>query len=103
MSLIVRECLSLPCSTTGQYDSVPAHSLSLLVIQLQLEIALLQGELQTEKTQLHRQTQRLKALKEESTKKVRSSHTDRKKVNFRVAFLFLFAMAALSFCSHLSI
>lgn len=59
--------------------------LSLLVIQLQLEIALLQGELQTETTQLHRQTQRLQALKEAGRRTGKSRPSDREKVNFRAA------------------
>ncbi|XP_028325663.1 pleckstrin homology-like domain family B member 3 isoform X2 [Gouania willdenowi] len=45
-----------------------------LKIELQLEIALLQGELQTEQTQLRRHTQRLQGLQQ----KARVKHTDRK-------------------------
>lgn len=79
--------------------------LSLLVIQLQLEIALLQGELQTEKTQLHRQTQRLQALKEAGRRTGKSRPRDREKVNFRAVVCdgFFFAMATLCFCNSLSI
>lgn len=50
-----------------------------LKIELQLEIALLQGELQTEKTQLHRQTQRLQALKEAGRRTGKSRPRDREK------------------------
>ncbi|XP_034409813.1 pleckstrin homology-like domain family B member 3 isoform X2 [Cyclopterus lumpus] len=50
-----------------------------LKIELQLEIALLQGELQTEQTQLHRQTQKLQALQQQARKKEKHKHTDRVK------------------------
>lgn len=50
-----------------------------LKIELQLEIALLQGELQTEKTQLHRHTQKLQALQQEARQKEKHRHTDRQK------------------------
>ncbi|XP_042346283.1 pleckstrin homology-like domain family B member 3 [Plectropomus leopardus] len=49
-----------------------------LKIELQLEIALLQGELQTEKSQLHRHTQKLQALQQEARQK-KHRHTDRQK------------------------
>nr|XP_046255913.1 pleckstrin homology-like domain family B member 3 isoform X2 [Scatophagus argus] len=49
-----------------------------LKIELQLEIALLQGELQTEKTQLHRHTQKLQALQQKSRQSVKR-HPDRQK------------------------
>ncbi|XP_018555345.1 pleckstrin homology-like domain family B member 3 [Lates calcarifer] len=50
-----------------------------LKIELQLEIALLQGELQTERNQLHRHTQKLQALQQEARQKERHRHTDRQK------------------------
>ncbi|XP_042278567.1 pleckstrin homology-like domain family B member 2 isoform X2 [Thunnus maccoyii] len=50
-----------------------------LKIELQLEIALLQGELQTEKNQLHRYTQKLKALQQEARRREKHRHTDRQK------------------------
>ncbi|XP_029308335.1 pleckstrin homology-like domain family B member 3 [Cottoperca gobio] len=50
-----------------------------LKIELQLEIALLQGELQTEKTQLHRHTQKLQALQQEVRRKEKHRPTDRQK------------------------
>ncbi|XP_068426430.1 pleckstrin homology-like domain family B member 3 isoform X2 [Clinocottus analis] len=50
-----------------------------LKIELQLEIALLQGELQTEQTQLHRHTQKLQALQQEASKKKKHRRTDRVK------------------------
>ncbi|XP_031169818.1 pleckstrin homology-like domain family B member 3 isoform X1 [Sander lucioperca] len=50
-----------------------------LKIELQLEIALLQGELQTEKSQLHRHTQKLQALQQEARQKKKHRHTDRQK------------------------
>ncbi|XP_036931684.1 pleckstrin homology-like domain family B member 3 isoform X2 [Acanthopagrus latus] len=55
-----------------------------LKIELQLEIALLQGELQTEKKQLHRHTQRLQALQLESRRTERRTHTDRGKERERL-------------------
>ncbi|KAM3872943.1 pleckstrin homology-like domain family B member 2 [Diretmus argenteus] len=48
-----------------------------LKIELQLEIALLQGELQTEKKQLLRHTQQLQALQEEVRHRERHRPTDR--------------------------
>ncbi|XP_026226792.1 pleckstrin homology-like domain family B member 3 isoform X2 [Anabas testudineus] len=50
-----------------------------LKIELQLEIALLQGELQTEKNQLHRHTQKLQALQQEARQRETHKHTDRRK------------------------
>ncbi|XP_041797529.1 pleckstrin homology-like domain family B member 3 isoform X1 [Chelmon rostratus] len=50
-----------------------------LKIELQLEIALLQGELQTEKNQLHKHTQKLQALQEGSRQTETNRHTDRAK------------------------
>ncbi|KAK9514181.1 hypothetical protein VZT92_027667 [Zoarces viviparus] len=50
-----------------------------LKIELQLEIALLQGELQTEQTQLHRHTQKLQALQQEVRPKEKHRHTGRQK------------------------
>ncbi|XP_037642106.1 pleckstrin homology-like domain family B member 3 [Sebastes umbrosus] len=50
-----------------------------LKIELQLEIALLQGELQTEKTQLDRRTQKLQALQQEARQKGKPRRTDRQK------------------------
>ncbi|KAA8591821.1 hypothetical protein FQN60_017195 [Etheostoma spectabile] len=51
-----------------------------LKIELQLEIALLQGELQTEKSQLHRHTQKLQTLQREARqKKKKQRHIDRQK------------------------
>ncbi|XP_010743327.2 pleckstrin homology-like domain family B member 3 [Larimichthys crocea] len=50
-----------------------------LKIELQLEIALLQGELQTEKKQLHRHTQKLQALQQEHRQAEKHRHTDRQK------------------------
>ncbi|XP_034729765.1 pleckstrin homology-like domain family B member 3 isoform X1 [Etheostoma cragini] len=51
-----------------------------LKIELQLEIALLQGELRTEKSQLHRHTQKLQALQREARqKKKQQRYTDRQK------------------------
>lgn len=52
------------------------------VSQLQLEIALLQGELQTEKKQLLRHTQKLQALQQERRKTERNRHSSRQKVAF---------------------
>ncbi|XP_070768100.1 pleckstrin homology-like domain family B member 3 [Enoplosus armatus] len=48
-----------------------------LKIELQLEIALLQGELQTERKQLHRHTQKLQALQQEARQT--HGHTGRQK------------------------
>ncbi|CAN9513878.1 unnamed protein product [Ophioblennius macclurei] len=48
-----------------------------LKIELQLEIALLQGELHTEKNQLHRHTQKLQALQEEARQRNKGKHIDR--------------------------
>ncbi|KAM9353307.1 pleckstrin homology-like domain family B member 2 [Symphorus nematophorus] len=50
-----------------------------LKIELQLEIALLEGELQTEKKHLHRHTQKLQALQQESRQTDKHRHTDRQK------------------------
>ncbi|XP_071376439.1 pleckstrin homology-like domain family B member 3 isoform X2 [Centroberyx affinis] len=50
-----------------------------LKIELQLEIALLQGELQTERSQLHRHTQQLQALQEEARHRQKHRHADRHK------------------------
>lgn len=50
-----------------------------LKIELQLEIALLQGELQTEKTQLHRHAQKLQALQQRARQTEAHRHTDRQK------------------------
>ncbi|KAF3839457.1 hypothetical protein F7725_018174 [Dissostichus mawsoni] len=50
-----------------------------LKIELQLEIALLQGELQTENSQLHRHTQKLQALQQEVRRKGKHRKTDRQK------------------------
>ncbi|XP_076004537.1 pleckstrin homology-like domain family B member 2 isoform X2 [Genypterus blacodes] len=50
-----------------------------LKIELQLEIALLQGELQTETSQLHRHTQTLQALQQESKRRDRHRHKDKHK------------------------
>lgn len=50
------------------------------VFQLQLEIALLQGELQTEKTQLQRYTQKLQSLQLETGRTEKSRHSVRRKV-----------------------
>lgn len=62
------------------------------VSQLQLEIALLQGELQTEKKQLLRHTQKLQALQQEPRKTEKNRHSSRQKVPFPffiVLFIFL--------------
>ncbi|XP_023131966.2 pleckstrin homology-like domain family B member 3 isoform X2 [Amphiprion ocellaris] len=50
-----------------------------LKIELQLEIALLQGELQTEKNQLHRQTLKLQALQQEARQKDKHKHNNKQK------------------------
>ncbi|XP_030605303.1 pleckstrin homology-like domain family B member 3 [Archocentrus centrarchus] len=50
-----------------------------LKIELQLEIALLQGELQTEKDKLHRHTRKLQALQQEARQREKHKHTDRQK------------------------
>ncbi|XP_047217495.1 pleckstrin homology-like domain family B member 3 isoform X3 [Girardinichthys multiradiatus] len=50
-----------------------------LKIELQLEIALLQGELQTEKKQLHRHMQKLLALQQQARERVKHKHSDRHK------------------------
>ncbi|KAF7670451.1 hypothetical protein LDENG_00074500 [Lucifuga dentata] len=50
-----------------------------LKIELQLEIALLQGELRTEKNQLHRHTQKLQALQQEAKHREKHKHTVRRK------------------------
>ncbi|XP_068997446.1 pleckstrin homology-like domain family B member 3 isoform X1 [Embiotoca jacksoni] len=47
-----------------------------LKIELQLEIALLQGELQTETKQLHRHTQKLQALQQEARRRQTHKHDD---------------------------
>lgn len=49
-------------------------------LQLQLEIALLQGELQTEQEQLHRHMQKLETLKTEARQQDKRKHSDRLKV-----------------------
>lgn len=69
----------MTCSTPSQYDSA---QLRLLFSQLQLEIALLQGELQMERKQLHRHTQRLQALQQETRQTEKSQHGDRQKVSW---------------------
>ncbi|KAL6109575.1 phldb3 [Pungitius sinensis] len=55
-----------------------------LKIELQLEIALLQGELQTEQSQLRRHTQKLHALQQEARQKESHRHTDRHKERERL-------------------
>ncbi|XP_045902110.1 pleckstrin homology-like domain family B member 3 isoform X1 [Micropterus dolomieu] len=50
-----------------------------LKIELQLEIALLQGELETEKKQLHRHTQKLQALQQEARQLEKPRQSDRQK------------------------
>ncbi|XP_041843392.1 pleckstrin homology-like domain family B member 3 isoform X2 [Melanotaenia boesemani] len=55
-----------------------------LKIELQLEIALLQGELQTEKNQLQKHTHRLQALQQEATRRQKHKHTDRLKERERL-------------------
>ncbi|XP_047454728.1 pleckstrin homology-like domain family B member 3 isoform X2 [Mugil cephalus] len=55
-----------------------------LKIELQLEIALLQGELQTEKSQLLKQTQKLQALEQEARHREKPKHTDRLKERERL-------------------
>ncbi|KAM3615149.1 uncharacterized protein V6R79_024112 [Siganus canaliculatus] len=55
-----------------------------LKIELQLEIALLQGELQTEKKQLHRHTQKLQALQQETRQTEQRRDTGRKKERERL-------------------
>ncbi|KAM9852720.1 uncharacterized protein phldb3 isoform 2-T2 [Aulostomus maculatus] len=55
-----------------------------LKIELQLEIALLQGELQTEKNQLHRHMQKLQALQTEAKQREKSRLTDRQKERERL-------------------
>lgn len=52
--------------------------------QLQLEIALLQGELQTEKEQLHRQTQKLQALQQEARQREKPKHSNRLTVKLSI-------------------
>lgn len=64
-------------SSSVQCDSPLCGVLS---TQLQLEIALLQGELQAERNQLHRHTQQLHALLEEATHGEKHRHIDRHKV-----------------------
>ncbi|XP_059195975.1 pleckstrin homology-like domain family B member 3 isoform X2 [Centropristis striata] len=54
-----------------------------LKIELQLEIALLQGELHMEQSQLHRHTQRLQTLQQEVRQK-KPRHTDRQKERERL-------------------
>ena len=76
--------MSPACSSSRQCDSVRSRLLSL---QLQLEIALLQGELQTEKDQLHRHLQKLQALQQEAGQREKRRHTDREKVRFFFFFL----------------
>lgn len=72
-------------STSGQYDSA---LLRLLFFQLQLEIALLQGELQTERKQLHRRTQRLQALQQETRKTDKNRQkVSWNKINLKLLFL----------------
>ncbi|XP_037310763.2 pleckstrin homology-like domain family B member 3 [Pungitius pungitius] len=55
-----------------------------LKIELQLEIALLQGELQTEQSQLRRHTQKLHALQQEARQKESHRPTDRHKERERL-------------------
>lgn len=50
-----------------------------LKIELQLEIALLQGELHTEKIKLHRHTQKLQTLQEKARQRDNGKQTDRQK------------------------
>ncbi|XP_028281922.1 pleckstrin homology-like domain family B member 3 isoform X2 [Parambassis ranga] len=50
-----------------------------LKIELQLEIALLQGELQTEKSQLHRHTLKLQALQQEARQRGRRKNTHKER------------------------
>nr|XP_020445908.1 pleckstrin homology-like domain family B member 3 isoform X2 [Monopterus albus] len=50
-----------------------------LEIELQLEIALLQGELQSEKNQLHRHVLKLQALQQEARQRGKHRHIDRQK------------------------
>ncbi|XP_060906029.1 pleckstrin homology-like domain family B member 3 isoform X4 [Labrus mixtus] len=50
-----------------------------LKIELQLEIALLQGELQMEKNQLHRHTQKLQTLQQDATQREEHRQKDRQK------------------------
>lgn len=73
----MKESKFVSCSMAGQHDST--HQ-CLLISQLQLEIALLQGELQTEKKQLLRQTQKLQALQQESRKAEKNRRGTRQKV-----------------------
>ncbi|KAM9309807.1 uncharacterized protein phldb3 isoform 2-T2 [Pholidichthys leucotaenia] len=55
-----------------------------LKIELQLEIALLQGELQTEKDKLNRHTQKLQILQQEANQKEKHKQSDRKKERERL-------------------
>ncbi|CAJ1062794.1 pleckstrin homology-like domain family B member 3 [Xyrichtys novacula] len=55
-----------------------------LKIELQLEIALLQGELQTEKSQLHRHTQKLQTLQQEARKREEPRQKGRQKERERL-------------------
>ncbi|XP_034554188.1 pleckstrin homology-like domain family B member 3 [Notolabrus celidotus] len=55
-----------------------------LKIELQLEIALLQGELQTEKNQLHRHTQKLQTLQQEARQRGEPRQKDRQKERERL-------------------
>ena len=76
-TVTVKECVSL--------DLLELRSVRLIwvvspVVQLQLEIALLQGELQTERKQLHRHTQKLQALQQQTGHSDTHRHTNRHKV-----------------------
>lgn len=73
----MKESKCVSCSMAGQHDSTHQR---LLISQLQLEIALLQGELQTEKKQLLRHTQKLQALQQESRKAEKNRRGARQKV-----------------------
>ncbi|XP_034468091.1 pleckstrin homology-like domain family B member 3 isoform X1 [Hippoglossus hippoglossus] len=55
-----------------------------LKIELQLEIALLQGELQTERKQLHRHTQKLQGLQQQAGHSETQRHTNRHKEQERL-------------------
>ncbi|KAM4567475.1 pleckstrin homology-like domain family B member 2 isoform 1-T1 [Fundulus diaphanus] len=55
-----------------------------LKIELQLEIALLQGELQMENKQLHRHTQKLLSLQQQAREKEKHKHADRLKERERL-------------------
>ncbi|XP_037532724.1 pleckstrin homology-like domain family B member 3 [Nematolebias whitei] len=55
-----------------------------LKIELQLEVALLQGELQTEKQQLQRHTQKLLGLQQQNRRREKHKHADRLKERERL-------------------